>query len=160
MWELDLKESWAQKNWCIWTVILEKTLESPLKCKESQPIHPKGNQPWMFTGRTDAETEGLMLKLKLQYFGHLVGRDGSSERPWCWERLRAGGEGSDRGWDGWMASPAQWTWVWVNSRSWWRTGKPCVLPSIGSQRVWDDWATQLNIPLYIHHIFIIQMDNS
>jgi len=57
------------------------------------------------------------------------------KRPWCWERLKAGGEGDDRGWDGWMASPTQWTWVWVNSRSWWWTGRPGVLQSMGSQRV-------------------------
>ena len=65
-------------------------------------------------------------------------------RPWCWERLRAGGEGDDRGWDGWMASPTQWTWVWVNSGSWQWTGKPGVLQSMGSQRVRYDWATELN----------------
>ena len=61
MWELEYKESWAQKNWCFWTVVLEKTLESPLDSKEIQPVHPKGNQAWMFTGRTDAETETLIL---------------------------------------------------------------------------------------------------
>ena len=66
------------------------------------------------------------------------------KRPWCWERLRAGGEGDDRGWDGWMASLAQWTWVWVSSRSWWWTGRPGVLQSRGSQRVGHDWATELN----------------
>ena len=71
-----------------------------LDSKEVKPVIPNGNQPWMFTGRTDAETERLMLKLKLQYFGHLIGRDSSSERPWCWERLGAGGDGSDRGWNG------------------------------------------------------------
>ena len=64
--------------------------------------------------------------------------------PWCWERLKVGGEGDDRGWDGWMASPTQWTWVWVNSRSWWWTGRPGVLKSMGSQRVGHDWATELN----------------
>ena len=66
------------------------------------------------------------------------------KRPWCWERLRKGGKADDRGWDGWMASPTQWTWVWVNSRSWWWTGKPGVLQSMGSQRVGHDWATELN----------------
>ena len=85
--------------------------------------------------------EGLMLKLKLQYFGHLMWRANSLERPWCWERLKAG-EGDDRGWDGWMASPTQWAWVWTNSRIWWRTGKPVVLQSMGSQRVRQDWATE------------------
>ena len=88
--------------------------------------------------------ERRMLKLKLQYFGHLMGRTGSWKRPWCWEKLKAGGEGDDRGWHGWMASPAQWTWVWVNSGSWWWTGRPGMLWSMGSQRVRHDWATDLN----------------
>ena len=66
------------------------------------------------------------------------------KRPWCWERLKAGGKGDDRGWDGWMASPIQWTWVWVNSRSWWWTGRPGILQSMGSQRVGQYWATELN----------------
>ena len=65
------------------------------------------------------------------------------KRPWCWQRLKAGGEGDDRGWDGWMASPTQWTWVWVDSRSWWWTGRPGVLQSMRSQRVEHDWATEL-----------------
>ena len=83
MWELDCKESWAPKNWCFWSMVLEKTLESPLD----------------------------------------------------WKEIKAGGEGHDRGWDGWMASPTQWTLVWSNSGSWWWTGKPSMLRSIGSQRV-------------------------
>ena len=82
-----------------------------------------------------------MLKLKLQYFGHLMWRADSSEKTLMWERLRAGGEGNERGWDGWMASPTQWTWVWVNSGSWWWTGRPGVLRFMGSQsRTWlSDW---------------------
>ena len=88
--------------------------------------------------------EGLMLKLKLQYFGHLVWDMTHLKRPWCWEGLRAGGEGADRGWDGWMASLTQWTWVWVNSSSWWWTGRPGMLRFMGSQRVGHDWVTELN----------------
>ena len=90
--------------------------------------------------------EELMLKLKLQYFGHLMAKWEPTylKRPWCWERLKVGGEGDNRGWDGWMASRTQWTWVWVNSRSWWWTGRPGVLQSTGSQRVAHDWATELN----------------
>ena len=65
------------------------------------------------------------------------------KRPWCWERLRAGGEGDDRGWDGWMTSSTWWTWVWVNSGSWWWTGRPGVLWFMGSQRVGHHWATEL-----------------
>jgi len=85
-----------------------------------------------------------MLKLKLQYFVHWCEELTHLIRPWYLERLKVGGEGDDRGWDGWMASLPQWTWVWVNSASWWWTGKLVVLQSMGSQRVRDDWATELN----------------
>ena len=88
--------------------------------------------------------EGMMLKLKLQYFGHLMRRVDSLERLWCWEGLGAGAEGDDRGWDGWMASLTRWMWVWVNSGSWWWTGRPGVLWLMGLQRVRHDWATDLN----------------
>ena len=140
MWELDYKEGWAPKNWCFQTVVLEKTFESPLDCKEIQPVHPKGDQPWILL-------EGLMLKLKLQYFGHLMQRADSLKRPWCWGRLKAREEGDARGWDGWMASPTQWAWVWASSRSWWWIGKPGVLQSghaLCPQRGGHNWATELN----------------
>ena len=88
--------------------------------------------------------EGLMLKLKLQYFGHLIQRTDSLEKTWCWERLKVG-EGDNRGWDGWMVSPTLWTWIWVNSRSWWWTGKPGVLQSMGLQRVKHDWVAKMNV---------------
>ena len=88
--------------------------------------------------------EGMMLKLKLQYFGHLMWRADSLKRLWCWEGLGAGGEGDDRGWDGWMASPTRWTRVWVNSGRWWWTGRPGVLRLMGLQRVGHDWVTELN----------------
>ena len=136
-WELNYKESWGPKNWCLWTVVLEKMLESPLDCKEIQPVHPKGDQSW-------CSLEGLMLKLKLQYFGHLCEELTHLKRSWCWERLKAGGEGDNRGWDGWMTSPTQRAWVWVDSRSWWWTGRPGVLRFMGSQRVRHDWATEWN----------------
>jgi len=100
--------------------------------------------------------EGLMLKLKLQYFGHLMWIADSFEKPWCWERLRAGGEGDNRGWNCWMASPTQWTWVWVDSGSWWWTGSPGVLWFMGLQRVGHDWVTELNwIWCTIEGIFLI-----
>ena len=102
MWELDHKESWAPKNWCFWTVVLEKTLENPLDNKEIKPVNPKGNQSWIFIGRTDAEAETPIL-WPPDAKNWLTGKD------WCWERLKAGGEGDDRGWDGWVASPTQWT---------------------------------------------------
>ena len=144
MWKLDYKESWVPKNWCFWTVVLEKTLESPLDCKKIQPVHPKGDQFWVLDWCWSWHIGGMTLKLELQYFGHLMLRADSLKRPWCWERLKAGGEGDDRGWDGWMASPSQWRWVWVNSGSWWWTGRPGMLGSMGSRRVGHDWPTELN----------------
>ena len=99
MWELDYKESWVPKNWCFWTVVLEKTLESTLDSKEIKPVNPKGNQPWIFIGRTDAEAPVLWSRWEeLTYL----------ERLWCWKRLKAGGKGGDRGWDGWMMSLTPW----------------------------------------------------
>ena len=82
----------------------------------------------------ECSLERLMLKLKLQYFGHLMRRADSFEKPWCWERLRVGGEGNGKGWDGWMASPTWWTWVWVNSRSWWWTGKRAAIHGIAKSQ--------------------------
>ena len=139
MWELDYKESWVPKNWWIWTVVLEKTLESPLNCKEIQPSILKEISP-------GCSLEGLMLNLTLQYFGHLMQSVDSLEKkkPWCWEGLGAGGEGDDRGWDGWMASPTWRTWVWVNSGSWWWTGRPGVLQFTESQRVRHDIWLNIN----------------
>ena len=124
MWELDHKEGWVQKNWCFWTVVLEKTLESPLDSK-IKPVNPKGNQSWIFIGRTDAEAEASnTLVTWCEELTHW-------KKSWCWERLRARGEGGDRGWDGWMASPTQWTWVWANSRRWWRQGRLACYSSWG-----------------------------
>ena len=126
-------------NWCFWTVVLEKTLESPLDCKEIQPSILKEISPGI-------SLEGMMLKLKLQYFGHLMQRVDSLEKT-----LMLGGIGGRRRrgqqrmrWlDGITDSITQ-TWVWVNSRSWWWTGRPGVLQFMGSQRVRHDWATELN----------------
>ena len=131
MWELDYKESWGPKNWCFWTVVLEKTLESPFNCKSilkeiSLNIHWKD---WSWSSNTLATSCEELTHWK---------------RLWCWEVLGAGGEGDDRGWDGWTASLTRWTWVWVNSRSWWWTGRPGVLRFMGSQRVGHDWVTELN----------------
>ena len=99
------KEQWALKNLCFWTVVLDKTLESPLDSKEIKQVNPKGNQSWIFT-------EGLMLKLKLPYFGYLKWRANSLDKTLM---LRAGREEGDRGWDDWVKSSTQWTWVWTNS---------------------------------------------
>ena len=108
----------------------EKTLESPLECKEIQPVHPKENQSWIFIGRTDAEA-GTPILGPPEYW--LRQRTDSLEKTRCWERLKAGGEGDDRGWDGWMATPTQWTWIWGNSGSWWWIGRPGVLQFVGSK---------------------------
>ena len=126
MWELEYKEIWTPKNWCFWTVMLEKTLESPLDCKEIQPVHPKGNQSWIFIGKADA-------KLKLQYFGHLMQRPDSLEKTLMLGKIEGRRKGDDRGWNGQMSSLTQWTGVWANSGSWWWTGRPGVLQSVGSK---------------------------
>ena len=142
MWELDYKESWTLKNGCFWTVVLEKTLESPLDSKEIQPVNPKGDQSWIFIGRTDEywSWNSNTLATWCKEMTHL-------KRLWCWERLKVGGEGDDRGWDDWMASPTLWTWVSVNSGSWWWTARPGVLQSMGLQSwTWLSGWTELNCP--------------
>ena len=138
MWELDHRESWVLKNWCFWTVVLEEDSWESLDCKEIQPVYPKGDQSWIFIGRTDAEAEApILLAIWCKELTHW-------KRPWCWERLKAGGEGEDRRWDGWMLSLTRWTWVWAGAKSWWWTGKPGVLQSMGLQRVGHNWVTELN----------------
>ena len=128
MWELHYKESWALKNWCFWTVVLEKTLESLLDCKEIKLVILKESSPeyslkdWCWSWGSNTLTTWW------EELTHL-------KRPWCLEWLKAGGEGDDRGWDGWMASLTLWKWVWVNSGSWWWTGQPGVR---------CDWATEPN----------------
>ena len=107
-----------------------------LDCKEIKPANPKENQPWIFIGRTDAEAEAPILwPPDVKSLTHW-------KRHWRWASLKAGGEGDDRGLDGWMASPTQCTWIWATSGSWWWTGKPGVLQSMGSQRVRHDSATE------------------
>ena len=138
----------ASGMWC-W----RRLLRVPWTARRSN--HPKGDQSCVFFGRTDVEAETPILwppdaKSWLIWKDHdvkswlLRRADWKSWLIWCWERLRAGGEGDDRGWDGWMASPTQWTWVWVDSGSWWWTGRPGVPQFMGLQRVRHDWATELN----------------
>ena len=136
MWELDYKESWALKNWCFWTVVLEKTLESPLDCKEFQPVHPKGDQSWVFIGRTDVEAETPVL-WPPGAKSWLIWKDPDAGKDWGQEERGMTG-------DGWMALPTQWTCVWVDSGCWWWTGWPGMLRFMGSQRVGHDWETELN----------------
>ena len=135
MWELNYKESWMPKNRSFWTVVLEKTLEGPLDCKEIQPVNPKGNQSWIFIGRDWCwGWNSNTLATRCEDLTRC-------KRPGCWERWKAGGEVDDRGWDGWMALRTR---VWAGSGSWWWSGKPDVLQSMGSQRVRHDWVTELN----------------
>ena len=132
-------ESWTIKklsteDWCFWTVMSEKKLETPLDCKEIQAVHPKGNQSWIFIGTTDAEAETPII-WPCDVKNWLIGKDPDAGKDWRQEETGK----IDRGWDGWMASLTQWTWVWVSSRSWWWTGKPDMLQSVGSQRVGHEW---------------------
>ena len=134
-WTVKKAEHWridAFELWC-W----RRLLRVPWTARRSNQSILKQISP-------GCSLEGLMLKLKLQYLATWCDELTHLKRPWCWERLRAGGEGDDRGWDGWMASLTQWTWVWVNSRSWWWTGRPGVLRFMRLQRVGHNWATELN----------------
>ena len=134
MWELAHKESWAQKNWCFWTVVLEKTLESPLDCKEIQPVNPKGDQSWISIGRTDAEAETPIL-WPPDSKNWLIGKDPDAGKDW---RREEKGMKRMRWLDGSTYS------MDMDSRNWWWTGRPGMLQSIGSQRVRHDWVTELN----------------
>ena len=100
MWELDYKESWAQKNWCFWTVMLENTLESPWDCKELQPIYPKGNQSWIFIGRTDAEAETPILWIP-DVKNWLIWKDPDARKDWRWEE-KGTTEDEMVGWHHWF----------------------------------------------------------
>ena len=137
MWELDYKESWAPKSWCPCNMVFEKTLESPLDCKEIQPVHPKGDQSWVFIGRTVVEAETLLLwqpdtKSWLIWKDHDAGKDWGQEEKGMTEDEMVGWRQRLNGW------------VWVNSGSWWWTRRPGVLQFMGSQRVRHNWATELN----------------
>ena len=137
MWELGYKEAECRRIdtfglWC-W----RRLLRVPCTARRSNQSTLKGINPeyslegWCWSWNSNT------LATWCKELSHL-------KRPWCWEILKAGGEGDDRGWDGWIVSPTWWTWVWASSGSWWRTGKPGVLHSMGSQRVGHDWVTELN----------------
>ena len=123
MWELNHKESWEPKNWCFWTVVLEKTPESPLDCKEIKPVNSKGNQSWIFVGRTDAEAETPIL-WPPDVKNRLIGKDPDAGKDW---RQEEKGMTED-----------EMLWVWASYRSWLWTGRPSVLQSMGSQIVRHD----------------------
>ena len=132
MWELDYKESWVPKNWCFWTVVLEKTLESPLDCKEIQPVHPKGDQSWVFIGRTDAEAETPILRPPHEK-SWLTGKDPDAGKDWGQEE-KGMIEDEMVGWHHRLNGHE----FDLSSESWWWTGRPGVLQSMGSQRVGHD----------------------
>ena len=136
MWELDHKEGWMSKNWYFQTVVLEKTLESPWTARRSNPSILKEINP-------KYSLEGLMLKLKLQYFGHLMARADSLEKTLMLGKIEGmWKKGGNRGWAGWWHHRHQWTWVWANSGRWWTIGKPGMLQSMGSQRTGHYLATE------------------
>ena len=136
-------ESWTVKKSELWIIdafelwCWRRLLRVPWTARRS-------NQSILKEISHEYSLEGLMLKLKLQYFGHLMQRTNSLEKILMWERLKAGGEGDNRGWDSCMASLIWWTWIWVSSRSWWWTGRPGMVQSMGLQRVRHDWAIELN----------------
>ena len=137
MWELDCKESWVPKNWCFWAVVLEKTLESPLDCKEIQPVHPRGDQSWVFIGRTDVEAETPIL-WPPDAKNCLIWKDPDAGKI---EGERRRGQQRIRWLDG--ITDSMDVSLGVNSGSGWWTGRPGMLQFMGSQRVGHDWATDL-----------------
>ena len=140
MWALDCEEGWAPKNWCFWTVVLEKTLESPLDCKEIHQSILKEISP-------EYSLEELMLKLKLQYFGHLMWRTDWLEKTLMLGKIEGRRRRGRQRLRGLVVSPTQWTWVWVNSWSWWWMGRPGMLQCMGWQRIrhLSDWTVWLGL---------------
>ena len=138
MWELDCEETWAPKNWCFWTVVLEKTLESPLDCKEIQPVHPKGNQSWIFIGRTDVEAESPVL-WPPNVKKWLIWKDRDSWKDWRWEKGTTEDEMAE--WHHWLDGCES---EWTPGDSDGQGGLACCSP--WGHRVRYDWATELKKP--------------
>ena len=150
MWVLDYKESWVPKNWCFWTVVLEKTLESPLDSKEIKPVHPRGNLSWIFIQTTDVEAETPILWPR-DAKSWLNGKDPDAGKDWRQEK-KGTTEDEMVGWHHQLSGPAAaaaakslQSWVWVDFGSWWWTGRPGMLQSVGLQRVRHDWVIELNL---------------
>ena len=137
MWELDIKKAKHRRIDAFELWYWRRLLRVPWIARRSNQSILKEISP-------GCSLERLILKLKLQYLATWCEELTHLKRPWCWERLKAEGEGDDRGRDGWMASPTLWTWVWVDSGNWWWTGRPGVLRFMGLQGVGHDWVTELN----------------
>ena len=133
---------------CFWIVVLEKTLESPLDSKEIKSVHPKGDQPWIFTGKTDTDAEAPIL-WPPDTKSWLIGKDLDAGKD---QKQKEKGVTEN---ESWKASQTQWTWIWANSGRWWSTGKPGVLQFMGLQRVRHDWATELNWFIYGHTVWLV-----
>ena len=156
MWELDYEEDWAMKNWGFQTMVLEKSLESPLDSKEIRSVNPKGSQPWILFGRTSVEAKAPIL-WPPDAKSRLIGKDPDPGKD-CEQE-----ETETTGWDGWMASLTQWTCVWANSRRWWRTGKPGMLQFHGVARSriqFSEWTTVTTSVFYVCHLFHFLLRNS
>ena len=136
MWELDHKESRTPKNWCFLTVVLQKTLESPLDSKEIKPLNPKGNHSWIFIRRTDAEAEAPIF-WPSDTENWLIRKDPAAGKDWSLEEKETAEDEMVHG------SPTRWSWFWTSSRSWWWSRKFVMLQSLGWQRVKHDWVTEL-----------------
>ena len=153
MWELDQKKAEGRRTdsfelWC-WRLLTVPWTVRAFNQSILKEISP------------ECSLEGLMLTWNCNTLATWYEELIHLKRPWCWERLKVGGEGDDRGWDGWMASLTQWAWVWVNSRNWWWTGRPGMLQSMGSQRVRHDWVTELiNICKKLAHKFEVRVPSS
>ena len=135
-WQLDHKETWASEELILLSCDV-KTLESPLDCKEIKPVNPKGKQFCIVIGRTDAEAEAPILWTP-DAKSWLIRKDPDAGR------LKVGGTGDNRGWDGYMASQTQWTWIWASSGRWWRTGRPRYAAVHGVTKSWtrlSDWTS-------------------
>ena len=140
-WTIKKAECWRIDAFEVWH--WRRLLRVPWTARRS-------NQSILKVINSEYSLEGLMLKLKLQYFGPWCEELTHWKRPRCWDRLKAGGEGDGRGWDNWLASLTQWRWIWINSVSWWWTGRPGMLQSMGSQRVRHNWATEQKEDRKIH----------
>ena len=136
VWELDYKDSWVPKNWYFWTVVFRRLLRVPWTARSNQSILKEINPEYSL--------EGLIWSWNSNFLATWCEELTHWKRLWCWERLKAGGDGDNRGWDGWMASLTQWTWVWTSFGSWWWTERPGMLQSMGLQRVGHNWVMELN----------------